>query len=99
MEPVKTAGQIALQEAWEEAGLLGTLRGEPVGTYYYEKLARQHIVLVYLMLVTKEMDDWPEAGFRERVWLSPRRALARIDDEGLREVLQAAFSDRAAPKF
>jgi len=31
IEPGTTAGQIALQEAWEEAGLVGVLRPEPVG--------------------------------------------------------------------
>src|SRR5262245_41164227 len=37
MEPGKTAGEVALLEAWEEAGLLGRLAPEPVGSYVYEK--------------------------------------------------------------
>ena len=37
MELGKTAGEVALQEAWEEAGLLGLLQPEPIGSYVYEK--------------------------------------------------------------
>ena len=38
-EPDKTAAQIALQEAWEEAGLIGVMRPEPVGSYVYSKFS------------------------------------------------------------
>src|SRR5262249_19062195 len=37
IDPGKTAGEIALQEAWEEAGLVGVLQPQPVGSYRYEK--------------------------------------------------------------
>src|SRR5262245_17445465 len=33
IEPGQTAGETALREAWEEAGLVGALRPEPVGSY------------------------------------------------------------------
>ena len=37
IEPGQTAGETALQEAWEEAGLAGAIEGEPIGSYLYEK--------------------------------------------------------------
>jgi 8-oxo-dGTP pyrophosphatase MutT (NUDIX family) len=37
LEPGKTLSEIALQEAWEEAGLIGILQPEPVGSYLYEQ--------------------------------------------------------------
>src|SRR5262245_55174768 len=37
IDPGHTPGAAALIEAWEEAGLVGTLDGEPVGNYVYEK--------------------------------------------------------------
>jgi len=40
LEPGKTAGGIALLEAWEEAGVTGALRPEPAGSYLYGKDAR-----------------------------------------------------------
>src|SRR5262245_1611763 len=53
IEPGKTAGEIALQEAWEEAGLSGILQREPIGSYLYEKLDLTHHVIVFLMYVTE----------------------------------------------
>jgi 8-oxo-dGTP pyrophosphatase MutT (NUDIX family) len=84
-----TAGQIALQEAWEEAGLLGTLFPEPVGTYVYEKWGRAHLVTVFLMEVADVLADWPERPFRQREWLSAAEALDRLGDKGLSEILRA----------
>src|SRR5438128_5122849 len=37
IDPGHTAGESALQEAWEEAGLVGILSPHPVGSYVYEK--------------------------------------------------------------
>jgi 8-oxo-dGTP pyrophosphatase MutT (NUDIX family) len=88
MEPGKTSGEIALQEAWEEAGLTGVLHREPVGTYLYEKLGSTHHVVVYVMRVTEVAGTWPEDSFRQREWLSIAEALERIEDEGLREIVE-----------
>jgi 8-oxo-dGTP pyrophosphatase MutT (NUDIX family) len=90
IEPGKTAGEIAVQEAWEEAGLVGVLRPEPVGSYLYEKYGRTHHVTVFRMAVTEVADDWPERGLRERCWLGPAEALDRIEEPGLRELIRAA---------
>ncbi len=35
IEPGQTAGETALEEAWEEAGLVGVLGPEPIGSYLY----------------------------------------------------------------
>lgn len=90
LEPGKTAAEIALQEAWEEAGLVGLLQKDPVGTYLYEKSGFTCHVTVFLMSVTDTADQWPEVDFRERCWLSIAQALVRIDDAGLRELIREA---------
>lgn len=95
IEPGKTASEIALQEAWEEAGLAGVLQREPAGSYLYEKLGSRYHVTVFLMRVTEVADTWPEMSLRQRDWLSPTEALARLDDPGLQAILRAiANSDR-----
>src|SRR5260370_878454 len=71
LEPGKTAGEIALQEAWEEAGLLGALHREPIGSYVYEKLGNTYHVTVFLMEVTESKSTWPESLERLRAWLRP----------------------------
>ena|SRR5437879_3303470 len=86
-EPGKSLAEIALQEAWEEAGLVGILKPEPVGSYLYEKWGGTYHVTVFLMSVTEAAEDYPECMLRARCWLTPVQALRRIDDPGLRAVL------------
>jgi 8-oxo-dGTP pyrophosphatase MutT (NUDIX family) len=97
IDPGHTACQAALVEAWEEAGLVGAIDGEPLGTYVYEKLGREHHVLVYLMVVTEARDDWPERNLRTRAWLTLEDALDRLEEPGLRDLLRLAFQLRDNP--
>jgi len=95
LEPGKTASEIALQEAWEEAGLVGVLHPDPVGSYLYDKSGITCHVLVFLLYVTEVCDAYPEDTFRERIWLSPSQAVTRIEDRGLRELIRGAATTRA----
>ena len=88
LEPGKTSGEIALQEAWEEAGLSGILQQEPIGSYVYVKANLTYHVTVFVMMVAEVLDDWPERGRRERVWLTVPDAMERVEEYGLRELLR-----------
>jgi 8-oxo-dGTP pyrophosphatase MutT (NUDIX family) len=94
MEPGKTAGEIALQEAWEEAGLVGLLEPEPIGSYVYQKDGFTCHVIVFLMEVTSEAATWPEQSFRQRRWLSVAKAADRVADPGLRALIEGAAVGR-----
>jgi 8-oxo-dGTP pyrophosphatase MutT (NUDIX family) len=94
LEPGKTAGEIALQEAWEEAGLVGVLHPEPVGSYLYEKAGTICHVTVFLMQVTESAGEWPEQSFRRRSWLGLNQALTRLEDPGLREIVRSSATRR-----
>jgi hypothetical protein len=39
--------------------------------------------------VTQVADQWPERSFRERTWQAVGEAAARLEDAGLRELVQA----------
>src|SRR5215213_10738598 len=80
IDPGHTPGEAALVEAWEEAGLVGVLDPDPVGSYVYEKYDREHHVLVYRMTVTEARDDWPERMARQREWLTTAEAIERIEE-------------------
>src|SRR5438045_8912127 len=56
----QTAGETALQEAWEEAGLVGSLDREPIGSYLYEKEGRKYHDIHFVPRVTTVAQDWPE---------------------------------------
>ena len=89
IDPGHSAGEAALVEAWEEAGLVGVLGRDPVGSYLYEKYGRPHHVLVYVLHVTEEAVDWPERDVRKREWVDPAEAVERIEEAGLKEIIAA----------
>ena len=86
-----TPGEAALLEAWEEAGLVGSLDPEPLGNYVYEKFERPHHVLVYRLRVIEVRENWPEHGLRDRAWLTIEEAIDRVEEPGLRELLRRVF--------
>src|SRR5262245_42023538 len=91
IEPGQTAGETALQEAWEEAGLVGALDPEPVGSYVYEKEGNTYHVTVFVMRVTKVAQEWQERDFRRRVWVSRTGAVRRIEDVGLANLVRVTM--------
>ena len=84
----QTAGEAALSEAWEEAGLVGVLASEPAGSYLYDKYGRTHHVVVFLMQVREMVGDWPERDSRRREWVDPAEAIERTEEQGLREIIE-----------
>ncbi|AMV27839.1 NUDIX domain protein [Gemmata sp. SH-PL17] len=98
IDPGHTPGEAALVEAWEEAGLVGALDSEPLGSYSYEKLGRELHVLVYRMTVTDVRDTWPERNLRTRAWVTLDEALDRIEEPGLRDLLRLVFRVKAATR-
>lgn len=94
IEPGQTAGETALQEAWEEAGLVGVLQPQPLGSYLYDKSGNTCHVTVFLMKVNEVVQEYPERELRQRSWLSVAGALERIEDPGLAEIFRATFGKR-----
>jgi 8-oxo-dGTP pyrophosphatase MutT (NUDIX family) len=90
IDPGHTAPETALIEAWEEAGLVGAISKEPVGSYVYNKLDRTYHVLVYMLQVTEATEEWPETELRRRIWVSMEKALDQIEDPSLRDLIEAA---------
>jgi 8-oxo-dGTP pyrophosphatase MutT (NUDIX family) len=93
--PIKglDAAGAALQEAWEEAGVLSGRTGpDPVGAYVYQKgLPGDWSVAVRTLVFPVEVyelaDDFPEADQRRREWVTPEEAAARVDEPDLKGIL------------
>ncbi len=96
IEPGQSAGECALQEAWEEAGLVGALQPEPIGSYLYEKYGSTFHVLVFVLEVTRVAQEWPERELRQRAWVSHAGLLERIEEPGLLDVLRITLERLAA---
>lgn len=93
VEAGHTLAETALQEAWEEAGVVGTLEPEPVGTYCYEKYGGICHVTVFVMNVHQVAEEWPEMLMRPRQWMTPRIALRCLREPGLREIMHEIVSE------
>jgi 8-oxo-dGTP pyrophosphatase MutT (NUDIX family) len=87
IDPGHTPAEAALLEAWEEAGVVGTLEPDPIGNYVYEKYETPHHVLVFRMRVIEVHEVWPERELRQREWLTIAEAMDRVDERGLRKLL------------
>ena len=92
LEHGRTAEQIALQEAWEEAGVIGLLHSRPIGSYRYEKAGARFDVVMFRMDVITVVKDWPECRQRSRHWLRPADAVARVRERGLRKLIRKALA-------
>jgi 8-oxo-dGTP pyrophosphatase MutT (NUDIX family) len=86
------AHEVAELEAFEEAGLVGDAATTPFASFEYLKRVKtsKHKrcrVDVFALEVREELDEWPEKGQRERVWLTPQEAASRVSDATLVELL------------
>jgi 8-oxo-dGTP pyrophosphatase MutT (NUDIX family) len=84
-----TPAKAAEKEAYEEAGVKGTITSLlPLGIYtYFKKLesgeARAATVEVYLLRVKKRLKKWPEKGERKLSWVSIKEAVRLIEESGV----------------
>lgn len=84
----------ALREAWEEAGVRGSVAADPVGHYHAVKVlssgvAQPCIVSVHPVSVTALEDTFPEAAQRRRAWMTPEQAAQVVEEDGLRALLRS----------
>jgi 8-oxo-dGTP pyrophosphatase MutT (NUDIX family) len=88
----RTAKQMALREAWEEAGLIGIVHPHPIGSFRYKKAGKHFEVVTFRMDVTTVVNTWPECRWRSRYWLRPTEAVARVRQRGLCKLLRKAVA-------
>ena len=89
-----SSGQTALEEAYEEAGVHGTVSQAPIGRYNYQKFTKKGLALdcrasVYEINVSAMDDAFPEAGKRQLEWHTPEAAAALVSNAELSALLKA----------
>ncbi len=81
----------ALREAFEEAGVRGTVGASPIGKYSYPKREknseRELDVSVYLLFVNELAPNWPEEDQRERRWFDLESAAKEVDEPELSAIM------------
>jgi 8-oxo-dGTP pyrophosphatase MutT (NUDIX family) len=86
--------QVAEAEAFEEAGLKGSIARTPLAAFEYAKLidAKQTVtclVDVFPLKFENVLDQWPEKAQRKRAWMRPAEAAAAVGEKGLKRLLLA----------
>jgi 8-oxo-dGTP pyrophosphatase MutT (NUDIX family) len=81
----------AAGEAWEEAGVKGTVIQQSVGSFTYSKRIKSKLrpleVFVYVLEVVEEANSWPEHQQRERRWFAPIAAADLVSEPDLKRLL------------
>lgn len=96
----KTPAETAAQEAWEEAGVLGTVTASALGTFAYDKMrdCKEPLpcdVQVFALRVERLADKFPERKQRRRKWFDATKAARKVAEPQLRSLLSAVGSDPA----
>ncbi len=99
----KCAYEVAAQEAFEEAGVHGTVETEMLGDYTYSKVLRDGLkvtckVQVYALEVTTVAKNFKEKGERTIEWVSCDEAVKRVQEPELRNLF-LAFKQRMAERL
>lgn len=96
--PGRTLAEAAAQEAWEEAGVIGTVADTPIG--HFDTLKRLRVgfavparVWVHPLTVSEMSDAFPEAGQRTFAWVTAEEAAVRVEEAGLRKIFLDLKSD------
>jgi 8-oxo-dGTP pyrophosphatase MutT (NUDIX family) len=96
----KSPHRSAAREAFEEAGVLGTVGRQPVGSFSYEKRLKdggsvECEVRVFPLEVKRQQKEWPEKEERRTKWLSASKAAERIKDPLLSKIIRRVAREYA----
>ncbi len=97
-EPDLSHVEIAAQEAWEEAGLTGEIQPDLYASYAASKKLEPGVGIpvridVYLLVDPDQTKQFPEQGERKVKWLSIDKAMERVGESGLKDVLNRLKSE------
>lgn len=87
----RTSYEVAAREAYEEAGVRGTVESDTLGCYHYAKVLKNGLkvickVQVYALQVSTIAKNFKEKGERRVEWVSCDEAAKRVNEPELRDL-------------
>jgi 8-oxo-dGTP pyrophosphatase MutT (NUDIX family) len=84
---------LAALEAMEEAGLVGKIDEQPIGSFHYDKKRGDGSIVnctvdTFALEVEQQMPAWPEQDQRQTKWFQPEDAAAQVQEPELRELIK-----------
>lgn len=88
----KSLATAAAQEAFEEAGVHGTIDRTPLGSFHHRKQlfaagSLEVTIKVHSLAVEHELKQWPERGQRERKWFAFKEAAEQVESSELAAII------------
>ena len=80
--------EVALEEAYEEAGVAGRLDDCPASIVEYTSASGEVALHIYRMQVERLFEKWPERFFRHRQWVDISTALLMVRKKRLRAAIE-----------
>jgi 8-oxo-dGTP pyrophosphatase MutT (NUDIX family) len=98
----KLSHEVAAREAFEEAGVRGTVESATLGSFTYTKMMKDGLkcgcrVQVYALEVTDLAKTFKERGERKLEWVSCNEAVKRVNEPELRDLI-LIFQQRMAER-
>ncbi|MFT7524768.1 MAG: 8-oxo-dGTP pyrophosphatase MutT (NUDIX family) [Candidatus Paceibacteria bacterium] len=89
----RASRNVALLEAWEEAGVTGSVQKEAIGSFKYHKGIDEDFsvpckVAVFSVEVDKIAKHFPEVDQRRQKWFSPKKASRMVVEPQLRKIIR-----------
>ena len=86
--------EAAAREALEEAGVVGEVGNEAIGTYRYDKRRKSGAIVpctveVFPLDVTTQRKRWREKGQRKVQWFPAEEAAKTVSDADLGDIIRA----------
>jgi 8-oxo-dGTP pyrophosphatase MutT (NUDIX family) len=90
--------ETAAREAFEEAGVSGTIGGVAIGAFTYSKRGkdgrcRNACVDIFPLAVTRTAQSWPEQHERDKRWFAADDAATAVEEESLGALIRS-FHER-----
>ncbi len=81
----------AAKEAFEEAGLIGSVHHIEAGQYRYRKFGKSFSVQVFPLFIETMLDEWDEMRDRQRKLVTPIEAIEMVCHDELRQIISNFF--------
>jgi predicted NUDIX family NTP pyrophosphohydrolase len=89
-------------EAFEEAGVSGSISGPKLATYRKRKSRGgkgDFRIEIYPLQVNRDLKSWPESNARKRCWVTSKEAIRRVRSKSLKRALRSiSFHELVAHK-
>jgi 8-oxo-dGTP pyrophosphatase MutT (NUDIX family) len=92
VEKGMSPAESAAKEALEEAGVIGRVHHEEIGSFDFRKWGGRYSVQVFPLYIETMLEEWDEMHVRKRAVVTCAEAVEMLHHKDLKEMIAAFFS-------